>query len=386
MALFPSLNVMMAMACLSVSPPPEAVVPPAPDLVEISGGEFTMGGIGPEARPDEFPRHRVRVDSFGLGRREVTNAEYAAFVAATGYRTVAERPVDWEDLKKQVPPGTPQPPDELLQPGSLVFTGTDRPVSMDDFSQWWSWTRGADWRHPEGPDSSIEDRMDHPVVHVAFEDAVAYCDWIGGRLPTESEWEFAARGGLADQPFIWGEAQIDETRANTWNGRFPDRNTAADGYVRTAPVGRYPANGYGLLDMGGNVWEWCGDRYRADEYRRRVEEVGPDGVVVNPAGPADTRDPRNPFSPVSRVQRGGSFLCNPSYCSSYRPSARMATTPDSGASHVGFRVAMTMEQWKAARDRVAKSAEATGASTEETGADPATVKDAGTSESALDRE
>lgn len=386
MAFFPPLNVLTAMACLSVSPPPEAAVPPTPDLVEIPGGEFTMGGIGPEARPDEFPRHRVRVGSFGLGRREVTNAEYAAFVAATGYRTVAERPVDWEDLKKQVPPGTPQPPDELLQPGSLVFTGTDRPVSMDDFSQWWSWTRGADWRHPEGPDSSIEDRMDHPVVHVAFEDAVAYCDWIGGRLPTESEWEFAARGGLADQPFIWGEAQIDETRANTWNGRFPDRNTAADGYVRTAPVGRYPANGYGLLDMGGNVWEWCSDRYRADEYRRRAEGVGPDGVVVNPIGPTDVRDPRNPFSPVSRVQRGGSFLCNPSYCSSYRPSARMATTPDSGASHVGFRVAMTMEQWKVARDRVAKSAEVTGASTEETGANPATVKDAETSESAVDRE
>jgi len=222
--------------------------------------------------------------------------------------------------------------------------------------------------------------MDHPVVHVAFEDAIAYCDWVGGRLPTESEWEFAARGGLENQPFIWGDAQIDETRANTWNGRFPDLNTLADGYARTAPVGRFPPNGYGLLDMGGNVWEWCADRYRADEYRRRVEDVGPDGVVVNPTGPADARDPRNPFSPVSRVQRGGSFLCNPSYCSSYRPSARMATTPDSGASHVGFRVAMTTEQWKAARDRAAESRDATDSPIAETGAAPAAVKGSETSE------
>jgi sulfatase modifying factor 1 len=380
MSLLPILNALAAISCLSVATPRNTGVPPVPDLVAIPGGEFMMGGIGPEARPDEFPRHRVRVDAFGIGRREVTNAEYAAFVAATGYRTIAERPVEWAELKKQLPPDTPKPSDELLQPGSLVFTGTDRPVSMDDFSQWWAWTRGADWRHPEGPGSSIEDRMDHPVVHVAFEDAIAYCDWVGGRLPTESEWEFAARGGLENQPFIWGDAQIDETRANTWNGRFPDLNTLADGYARTAPVGRFPPNGYGLLDMGGNVWEWCADRYRADEYRRRVEDVGPDGVVVNPTGPADARDPRNPFSPVSRVQRGGSFLCNPSYCSSYRPSARMATTPDSGASHVGFRVAMTTEQWKAARDRAAESRDATDSPIAETGAAPAAVKGSETSE------
>ncbi|MAD18924.1 MAG: sulfatase [Planctomycetaceae bacterium] len=345
-----------AQVASSTSPePPESAVPPLPDLVEIPGGEFTMGGIGPEARADEFPRHRVRIDAFAIGRREVTNAEYAAFVSATGYRTIAERAVDWETLRRQLSPDTPKPPDDLLLPGSLVFKGTDRPVSLDDVSQWWAWTPGADWRHPEGPDSNIEGRMDHPVVHIAFEDAVAYCDWIGGRLPTESEWEFAARGGLADQPFIWGDAQVDETRANIWNGRFPDRNTAADGYVRTAPVGRFPANGYGLLDMGGNVWEWCADRYRADEYRRRVDAAGPGGVTVNPAGPADARDPRNPFAPVSRIQRGGSFLCNPSYCSSYRPSARMATTPDSGASHVGFRVAMSQARWTAAKDRRRRS-------------------------------
>ena len=325
------------------------------DLVSIPAGNFVMGGVGPEARPDEFPRHRVRLDAFRIGRREVTNSEFAAFVAATGYRTVAERPVDWEELKTQVPPGTPKPDPELLEPGSLVFRSTDQPVTLDDHAQWWAWIHGADWRHPEGPKSSIEDRMDHPVVQVAFEDAVAYCEWAGGRLPTESEWEFAARGGLSEQPFIWGSEQIDTTRANTWDGRFPDRNDGEDGFLRTAPVGKYPPNGYGILDMAGNVWEWCSDLYRADEYRRRaealVEESGDEGAVVNPGGPSSTRDPRNPHAPETRVQRGGSFLCNPSYCSSYRPSARMATTPDSGASHVGFRIVMTPAQWTAAVDR-----------------------------------
>ena len=328
------------------------------DLVIVPAGEFVMGGIGPEARPDEFPRHQVRVDAIRIGRHEVTNAEFADFVKATGYETVAERSIDWAELKKQVPPGTPKPDAELLQPGSMVFRSTDRPVTLDDYSKWWVWTHGADWRHPEGPASSIENRMDHPVVQVAFEDAVAYCAWAGGRLPTESEWEFAARGGLEAQPFIWGAEQIDATRANTWGGRFPDHNDQEDGFIRTAPIGTYPPNGYGLVDMGGNVWEWCSDLYRADEYRRRAAEIGDDGVAINPQGPSNTRDPRNPHAPESRVQRGGSFLCNPSYCSSYRPSARMATTPDSGASHVGFRIAMTPAQWAAAVDRFDQEARA----------------------------
>jgi sulfatase modifying factor 1 len=321
------------------------------DLVVVPAGEFMMGGVGPEARPDEFPRHRVRLEAFRIGRHEVTNAEFAEFVEATGYRTVAERPVDWEELKKQVPPGTPKPDAALLQPGSMVFQSTDQPIPLDDYSKWWVWSHGAAWRHPEGPASSIDDRMDHPVVQVAFEDAIAYCDWAGGRLPTESEWEFAARGGLDEQPFIWGAEQIDATRANTWGGRFPDRNDGEDGFLRTSPVGKYPPNGYGLVDMGGNVWEWCSDLYRADEYRRRTEEIGEAGVAIDPQGPSTTRDPRNPHAPESRVQRGGSFLCNPSYCSSYRPSARMSTTPDSGASHVGFRLVMTPTQWGSAVDR-----------------------------------
>ncbi len=336
-----------------------STAPAAPEgMTWIAGGEFLMGGVGPEAREDEFPQHRVRVDGFFIGTHEVTNAEFAAFVEATGYRTVAERAIDWEELKKQVPPGTPKPPDEMLQPGSLVFTPTDRPVPLDDFSRWWTWTTGADWRHPEGPESSIDDRLNHPVVQVAWEDAVAYCDWIGGRLPTEAEWEFAARGGLDGKAFVWGDEQIDPTRANAWDGRFPDRNDQVDGFVRTAPVGSFPPNGHGLFDMAGNVWEWCADLYRPDEYRRRTEGLAEGEVIANPTGPAASIDPRNPHAPTSRVQRGGSFLCNPSYCSSYRPSARMATTPDSAASHVGFRVVMTRNQAAMANAK-AKANEAT---------------------------
>ncbi len=336
------LLVVLNPLAMAAAEPPSVGTPKG--MTWIPGGAFTMGGVGPEARSDEFPSHVVRVDGFFVGTREVTNADYQRFVDATGYRTVAERAVDWEELKQQVPPGTPKPAEQLLQPGSLVFTPPDRPVSIDDFSQWWTWTTGADWKHPEGPDSSIQTRLDHPVVQVAWEDAVAYCDWKGGQLPTEAEWEFAARGGVNGKPFVWGDEQIDPTRANTWNGRFPDRNDVTDGHARTAPVGTYPPNGYGLFDMAGNVWEWCSDLYRPDEYERRVRSLPEGAVVTNPTGPSLAADPRNPNPPSSRSQRGGSFLCHPSYCSSYRPSARMATTPDSAASHVGFRIVMTQAQ------------------------------------------
>ncbi|MCH2160940.1 MAG: formylglycine-generating enzyme family protein [Phycisphaerales bacterium] len=318
-----------------------------PGMVWIEGGQFTMGGVGPEARADELPRHRVKLDGFFISETEVTNAQFKEFVDDTGYVTVAERAVDWEEMSKQVPPGTPRPPDEMLQPGSLVFHETGRPVDLRDISQWWRWTTGAQWKKPEGPESSIADRMDHPVVQVAWEDAVAYARWAGGRLPTEAQWEYAARGGLDDKPYIWGDAPIGVTRVNTWQGRFPERNERTDGYHRTAPVKTYPPNGYGLYEMGGNVWEWCRDRYDADIYRRRVREIGPDGVVANPQGPDRPKDPRNPHASDTRVQRGGSFLCNASYCSSYRPSARMSATPDSGMSHAGFRVVMTPAEARA---------------------------------------
>ncbi|MFI4882168.1 MAG: formylglycine-generating enzyme family protein [Phycisphaerales bacterium JB064] len=306
-------------------------------MVYIAGGEFSMGSTDPLARLDEAPVHRVRIDGFWIDTTEVTNAQFKAFVDATGYMTIAERPVDWEEIKKQLPEGTPRPPESMLQPGSLVFTPPDHPVDLRRYDQWWTWTTGACWKNPEGPGSSIEDRMDHPVVHIAWDDAVAYAKWAGKRLPTEAEWEFAARGGLDGQMNAWGAEPIGPTRANTWEGHFPDRNTEADGYARTAPVKSYPANGYGLYDMAGNVWEWCQDLYRHDEYARRVLAAGEGVVIVDPTGPEKSVDPRNPRAPQSRVHKGGSFLCNDSYCASYRPAARMAAPPDSGMSHLGFR-------------------------------------------------
>lgn len=339
----PSCCAPAGVAMLRVSGPARvaAPAPPAdapPGMVWIPPGEFTMGSTDPLARPDEQPRHRVRIAGFWMDRTEVTNAQFAAFVDATGYKTVAERPVDWEELKKQVPEGTPKPDEAQLQPGSLVFVPPDHPVSTDDVSAWWRWTLGANWRHPRGPGSSIEGLENHPVVHVAYEDAVAYAAWAGKRLPTEAEWEYAARGGLDGAVNVWGDEPVDATRCNIWQGRFPDSNTREDGHRYAAPVGSFPPNGYGLHDMAGNVWEWCSDLYRPDAYARRLLEAGGlSAVIDNPRGPARSLDPRNPHAPESRVHRGGSFLCNDSYCASYRPSARMAAPPDTGLHHLGFR-------------------------------------------------
>jgi formylglycine-generating enzyme len=318
-----------------------AVTPdPLAGMVWIPGGEFRMGSDRPPARPDEQPVHRVRVAGFWLDATEVTNAQFAVFAQATGYKTVAERPVDWDELKKQVPPGTPKPDDAQLQPGALVFTPPSGPVDTRNAAAWWTWTIGADWRHPTGPGSDLAGRDAHPVVHVAFEDAVAYAKWAGKRLPTEAEWEFAARGGLDGKANGWGDEAIDAKRCNTWQGRFPDKNTADDGFVGTAPVRSFPPNGYGLYDTAGNVWEWCSDRYRPDTYARQVVLAGGvDTAIVDPAGPERSLDPRNPHAPDSRVHRGGSFLCHDSYCASYRPSARMAAPTDTGMSHLGFRCA-----------------------------------------------
>ncbi len=326
-----------------------------PGMVWIPGGEFRMGSTDPLARPDESPIHRARVDGFWMDATEVTNAQFALFVKATGYKTVAERPVDWEELKEQLPPGTPRPDDKMLLPGSLVFTPPDHPVDPRGYEQWWAWTTGANWRHPEGPTSTIEGKDNYPVVHVAYEDALAYCNWAGKRLPTEAQWEFAARGGLDGKVNVWGDEPIDAKRANTWQGHFPDKNTAhegGDGYARAAPVKSFPPNGYGLYDMAGNVWEWCSDLYRPDTYARQVLTAGgtpATAVIDNPTGPSKSMDPRNPNSPESRVHRGGSFLCNDSYCASYRPSARMACPTDTGLQHLGFRTVMTQQQWDKVR-------------------------------------
>jgi sulfatase modifying factor 1 len=316
----------------------DATAEAPPGMVWVPAGEFTMGWDGPDGRPDERPAHRVYLDGFWIDATEVTNAQFRAFVEATGYVTTAERAVDWEELRKQVPEGTPKPPDEVLAPGSLVFTPPSHAVDTRDYTQWWSWTHGADWRHPEGPGSTIDGRDDHPVVHVSWDDAVAYCQWAGKRLPTEAEWERAARFGQDGQRFVWGDELTPDGRhmANIWQGTFPHRNAADDQFVRTAPVRSFPPNQLGLYDMAGNVWEWTADQFRPDEYARRVAE-GEGGRCVNPTGAESTADPRNPHAPDSRVQKGGSFLCHASYCSSYRPSAKMATPPDTGMSHLGFR-------------------------------------------------
>lgn len=308
-----------------------------PGMVWVPGGEFTMGTDSSLAWPDETPAHRVRVDGFWMDRAEVTNAQFQEFIAATGYQTTAEQPPSLEEVLSQSPPGTPAPPPEALVPGALVFTPPAGPVDWRDYSQWWTWTPGASWRHPEGPGSSIEDRADHPVVQVSWYDAQAYARWAGKRLPTEAEWEFAARGGLAGKPYVWGdEPPTSRSRANLWQGAFPHQNTAADGFLRTSPIQSFAPNGYGLYDMAGNVWEWCADWYQRDLYRQRARG----GLVVNPVGPERSSDPARPFTP-QRVQRGGSFLCHDDYCSRYRPSARHGCSPDTGMSHVGFRCVIT---------------------------------------------
>jgi formylglycine-generating enzyme required for sulfatase activity len=305
--------------------------------VWVPGGEFTMGDDSELGKPDEKPAHRVRVDGFWMDETDVTNAQFRRFVEATGYLTTAERPVDAAEILRQSPPGTPRPPKENLAPGSLVFVPPAGPVPLagpDAHRTWWKWTPGANWRHPEGPASDLASRDDHPVVHVSWFDAAAYAKWAGKRLPTEAEWEFAARGGLDGKPYVWGDDKPSETnvRANIWQGDFPYRNTKADGYERTSPVKAFAPNGYGLYDMAGNVWQWCADWYQIDLYRQRAGQ----GVTVNPAGPAQSFDPRQRYTPL-RAQKGGSFLCCDSYCTRYRPAARHGCSPDTGMSHVGFR-------------------------------------------------
>ena len=290
-------------------------------MVWIEGGEAVLGSQNGDR---DAPLHRVRVDGFFMDETEVTNAEFARFVAATGYVTDAEK----------VPPLAEMPgakPEDLYA-GSLVFTPPEAAVDLRQFWQWWSFVKGADWRHPSGPGSSIDGKDDHPVVHVSWRDANAYATWAKKRLPTEAEWEFAARGGLAQKRFVWGDEQKPETtwRANIWQGTFPTKNSADDGFVTTAPVRAFPPNGFGLYGMSGNVWEWCADRYRPDGYGNGT------ATLVNPQGPADSFDPAEP-GVEKRVQRGGSFLCSDEYCKGYMPGTRMKCSPDTSLCHSGFR-------------------------------------------------
>ncbi|MBL3656387.1 formylglycine-generating enzyme family protein [Fulvivirga sediminis] len=309
-------------------------------MVLLKGGTFSMGASDKNGRPDEYPQHQVKLSSFYIDETSVTNAQFAEFVEATGYVTTAEQAPDWEELKKQLPLGTPKPADSLLVPSSLVFHGTDGPVPLDNAALWWRWTTGADWRHPHGPGSNINGKENYPVVHVSWYDANAYAKWAGKRLPTEAEYEYAARGGMKDKLYPWGneEPYQGEPKANTWDGKFPYKNTGRDQFISLAPVKSFPPNGYKLYDMAGNVWEWCADNYRHDYYQSLVGELS-----VNPTGPESGYDPRQPTVPV-KVTRGGSFMCNEMYCSGYRTTSRMMSSPDSGFEHTGFRCVMDLEE------------------------------------------
>ncbi len=308
--------------------------PPAapPGMVWIPAGEFTMGSdAGP---PTERPAHRVRVDGFFIDETEVTNARFREFADATGYVTTAEKKPEWEEMKKFLPEDAERPPAEQLVPGSLVFTPPPGPVDLRRFETWWRYVPGANWKHPDGPGSDLAGKENHPVVHVSFDDVQAFCRWANRRLPTEAEWEYAARGGIEKARFGWGNDPPTDGVANIWQGEFPQNNTKLDGFAGTAPVGSFPPNGYGLRDTAGNVWEWCGDWYDADEYKSRGK------LTENPTGPKASHDPREPWAP-KRVIRGGSFLCHVTYCESYRPSARRGSSTDTGLCHLGFRTVAT---------------------------------------------
>jgi len=304
------------------------------DMVLVPGGQFTMGSD--RHYPEEAPAHPVSIDGFWIDQHPVTNAQFEAFVQATEYRTLAESPAD--------PAMYPGADPAALAPASVVFTPPSRPVDLTDPYQWWSYVPGANWRHPGGPATSLRSRLDHPVTHVAWADALAYAEWAGKQIPTEAEWEYAARGGLPGSEFAWGEELTPGGRymANTWQGEFPHQNLRLDGYAGTSPVGAFPANGYGLHDMIGNVWEWTSDWYT--EYRRLMGKApaccGTPSRRVNPVGgrEADSVEPGQLRTGIPRkVIKGGSHLCAPNYCRRYRPAARLPQPIDTATCHVGFR-------------------------------------------------
>lgn len=307
-------------------------------MVWISGGEFVMGNDGKEAKADEKPSHQVKLDSFWMDETPVTNRQFKKFVEETGYVTTAEKAPTLEEIMRQVPPGTTPPPPEMLVPASLVFKPSKGPIPLGNHFVWWQWMPGANWKHPLGPDSSIEGKEDHPVVQVSWFDAVAYAEWAGKRLPTEAEWEYAAYGGNKKLKYVWGNEEFSEEKpqANLWQGKFPYQSLKPEGYIGTTPVKSFKANGYGLYDMAGNIWEWCKDLYHAAYYSDEAKK----GASLNPQGPLTSYDPAEPYA-IKHVHRGGSFLCHPSYCKGYRITARMKTCPDTSLNHLGFRCVLS---------------------------------------------
>ena len=314
-------------------------------MVLIPGGQFIMGSNTRLAKPNEKPAHNVKVDAFWIDQTDVTNAEFAVFVKATGYVTTAEMKPDWETLKVQLFPGVPKPSDDKLVPGGMVFVGTESAVPLDNAMRWWRYKPGANWRHPDGPDSTIIGKENYPVVQVSYVDAQAFAKWAGKRLPTEAEWECAARGGVEQANYVWGDEFKPQGKpmANTFNGaEFPVVNPISKIHIGTTNVKTYPPNKYGLYDMAGNVWQWVSDWYRADAFVK--EAAG--SLPVNPQGPADSFDPADKTKPVNapaRVIRGGSFLCDENFCMSYRPSARRGVDPYNPMSHIGFRLVKNAE-------------------------------------------
>jgi len=302
-------------------------------MVWIPGGEFKMGTDEKDAYPAEKPAVKRKVSGFWMDETEVTNAQFKKFIDETGYITIAEQKPEWEEMKKQLPPDTPKPDESLLQAGSMVFIPPTDPVDTRDISQWWKWVTGANWKHPEGPNSNLEGRWDHPVVHIAYDDAVAYAKWAGKRLPTEAEWEFAAKGGLIDKRYAWGSELRPSGKfmANTFQGNFPNGNKGEDGYMGTAPVKNFPPNNFGLYDIIGNVWEMTDDWFDAIKFQRLAGNASVLDSNMN-----QCYNPSNPFA-KERVIKGGSFLCSDNYCVNYRPSARQGHAYDSGTSNVGFR-------------------------------------------------
>jgi formylglycine-generating enzyme len=301
-------------------------------MLHIPEGSFIMGATASEKGfANEYPQHKVQVNNFWIDATEVTNAAFAAFVKATNYITTAERKPDWDIMQSQLPPHAERPPDSMMVAGGLVFTATKNAVDLNDAGQWWRFVKGANWQHPEGGESNIIGKENYPVVQVSWEDAMAYCKWAGKRLPTEAEWEWAAKGNIENATYSWGNENLSNTflPANIWQGDFPYNNMLEDKYYTTAPAISFAPNGYGLYNMSGNVWEWCAD-WMDTNYYETIKGKNSD----NPFGPIDGATTSHPFQ---KIIKGGSFLCYQSYCSGYRTARRSSNGWDTGTNHTGFR-------------------------------------------------